>query len=159
MRWGFILGLGGNATATVMRWALAIPSFPPNGLSLVVSVIQYVAVPALSLGYVCAVILACQDPRWRRRLAPFGAVGRAALSNYLLQSIVGTHLFYSYGLGLFGKFGPAALLVPTLLVYAMQPVVSSWWLARFRFGPAEWLWRSLTYGRIQPMRARQARVG
>jgi uncharacterized protein len=98
------------------------------------------------------VIVLCQDAEWHRRLAPFAAVGRTALSNYLLQSIVCTLLFYSYGLGLFGTMGPALLLIPTLLVYAAQPVVSLWWLKRFRFGPAEWLWRSLTYRHMQSMR-------
>ncbi len=152
MWWGFGIGIGGNATSTALRWALDIPSFPPNGWSVVVSLIQYVSVPSLSAAYVSAVILACQNPVWHRRLAPFGAVGRMALTNYLMQSVICTLIFYSYGLGLFGRVGPALLMILTFLIYATQPMVSLWWLARFRFGPAEWLWRSMTYGRLQPMR-------
>jgi uncharacterized protein len=135
---GLAVGIAGNIAATTIRW--------------VWHAILTLCVPMLSLGYVCAVIVLCQDAEWHRRLAPFAAVGRTALSNYLLQSIVCTLLFYSYGLGLFGTMGPALLLIPTLLVYAAQPVVSLWWLKRFRFGPAEWLWRSLTYRHMQSMR-------
>jgi uncharacterized protein len=90
------------------------------------------------------------SPVWRPRLSRFGAVGRTALSNYLLQAIIGTLIFYSYGLGLFGTMGPALLILPTIAIFVLQVILSSWWLARFRFGPAEWLWRTLTYGKLQP---------
>lgn len=155
-RWMWIglgAGVAGNAAATAIRALKHVPPFPPNGWTLVTTAIQTVATPLLSLGYVCTVILLCQDPEWRERLRPFAAVGRTALSNYLLQSIACTLFFYSYGLGLFGTMGPALLLVPTVVLYAMQTRLSGWWLTRFRFGPAEWLWRSLTYRHAQPMRA------
>lgn len=154
-RWmwiGLAVGLTGNAVATAIRWVAYAPPFPPTPLTIVVQVIQMIAVPMLSLGYVCGVIVLCASPAWHRRLAPFGAVGRMALSNYLLQSVVCTLIFYSYGLGFFGTIGPAPLLILTVAIYAAQPVWSAWWLRRFRFGPCEWLWRTLTYGHIQPMR-------
>jgi uncharacterized protein len=75
-----------------------------------------------------------------------------ALSNYLFQSLVCTTLFYSYGLGLFGKVGPAAGLALSFAIYSVQVPLSVWWLRRFRFGPMEWVWRSMTYGKLQPMR-------
>jgi uncharacterized protein len=75
-----------------------------------------------------------------------------ALSNYLFQSLVCTTLFYSYGLGLYGKVGPALGLGLTVVVFLIQIPLSRWWLARFRFGPVEWLWRSLSYGTLQPLR-------
>jgi uncharacterized protein len=78
-----------------------------------------------------------------------------ALTNYLLQSIIGTLIFYSYGLGFFGRVGPALLLILTVVLYAVQTVFSQWWLQRFRFGPVEWLWRSLTYGRMLPLSREQ----
>ncbi|MGK2858092.1 MAG: DUF418 domain-containing protein [Thermoanaerobaculia bacterium] len=149
---GLASGVTGNAAATAIRWVWHAPTFPPTGTTIVVHLIQMIAVPMLSLGYVCGVIVLCASPVWRRRLAPFGAVGRMALSNYLLQSVIGTMLFYSYGLGLFGTMGPALLLIPTVVIYAGQPVLSVWWLRRFRFGPCEWLWRSLTYGHVQRLR-------
>jgi uncharacterized protein len=142
--------------AVVIRWFVPIKPFPPTSVALGVFTLQQIAVPTLSLAYVCAVILLTRDDGWRSRLAPFGAVGRTALSNYLLQSIVATLLFYSYGLGLYGRFGPAALLVPTVAIYALGVVVSGWWLERYRFGPAEWLWRSLTYRHRQPLRRSRA---
>jgi uncharacterized protein len=84
----------------------------------------------------------------RVRLAP---VGRMALSNYLLQSLVLGFVFYGYGLGLFGRLASAEALPVALTLYAAQIVASAVWLRHFRFGPAEWLWRCATYGRWQPM--------
>jgi uncharacterized protein len=64
-------------------------------------------------------------------------------------------IFYAYGLALYGKVGPLGGVVLAVLIYAVQVPVSVWWMRRFRFGPAEWLWRTLTYGKLQPMRVRQ----
>lgn len=107
---------------------------------------------ALALWYASAVVLLVERPAWRRRLAPLAAAGRMALTNYLLQSLVCTTLFYSYGLGLYGRVGPAGGLLLTLAIFGGQLAFSAWWLRRFRFGPVEWLWRTLTYGRRQPLR-------
>jgi peptide/nickel transport system permease protein len=76
-----------------------------------------------------------------------------ALSNYLAHSVVCTLFFYGYGLGLYGSLGPAITIVLTLIIYRTQISSSKWWLARYRFGPLEWLWRSLTYGKFQPLAA------
>ncbi|MFQ5777077.1 MAG: DUF418 domain-containing protein [Terriglobia bacterium] len=112
--------------------------------------------PAICFFYASAIILLVQREAWKKRLAPLGSVGRLALSNYLLQSVVCTTIFYSYGLGLYGQVGPAQGLVLSVLIYAFQILLSVWWVRRFRFGPAEWLWRTLTYGKLQPMRSQQA---
>ena len=66
--------------------------------------------------------------------------------------MVCTTLFYSYGFGLFGKVGPALGLIPTFIIYLSQIPLSAWWLRHFQFGPMEWVWRSLGYGRFQSMR-------
>lgn len=108
---------------------------------------------ALSLGYAGALSLLWLRLRGRNILALLAPVGRMALTNYLLQSVVCTLIFYSYGLGLFGQVSPAGGLAIALGVYALQIPFSHWWLKRFRFGPMEWVWRTLTYGRWQPMRA------
>jgi uncharacterized protein len=107
---------------------------------------------ALSFFYASAIILVAQRPAWKTRLAPLAAVGRTALSNYLFQSLICTTIFYSYGLGLFGRVGPAWGLALTIAIYSIQVPVSVCWLRHFRFGPMEWVWRSLTYGRLQPVR-------
>ncbi|MEQ8205331.1 MAG: DUF418 domain-containing protein, partial [Woeseia sp.] len=84
--------------------------------------------------------------------AQFAAVGRMAFSNYLMHSIVLTTLFYGHGLGLYGSIPRAAQMLFVAGMLGLQLVLSPWWLARFRFGPAEWLWRSLTYWQRQPMK-------
>jgi uncharacterized protein len=75
-----------------------------------------------------------------------------ALSNYLLQSLVCTAIFYSFGFALFGRVSAALGLLLTVAIFLIQIPLSVWWLRRFRFGPVEWLWRSLTYWQRQPMR-------
>ncbi len=89
---------------------------------------QSFALPALSLGYASTVVLLWQDPVWQRRLMPFSYVGRMALTNYLLQSLICTTIFYSYGLGLYGRMGPLANLFLGLgdlqRADALQPVVA-----------------------------------
>jgi len=93
-----------------------------------------------------------QRAAWKKWLAPLAPVGRMALSNYLFQSLVYVTLFYRYGLGLEGTVGPALLTVLSIFIFVLQILLSRWWLTRFRFGPMEWLWRTLTYGKLQPLR-------
>ena len=112
--------------------------------------------PAMGFFYASGLTLLIQREAWKQRMAPLAAVGRLALSNYLLQTLVCTTIFYSYGLGLYGKVGPAVGLALTVVIFAVQIPLSVWCLRRFRFGPAEWLWRSLTYGTLQSMRAQRA---
>ncbi len=106
----------------------------------------------VSLGYVALVMRICQSGRLPGTRARLAAVGRMALTNYLLQSVICASLFFGYGLGLFGHVGRFWLWGFILGIWLLQLVVSPWWLARFRFGPAEWLWRTLTYWRLQPLR-------
>jgi uncharacterized protein len=87
------------------------------------------------------------------------AVGRMALTNYLMQSLLCTTLFYGYGLNLFGRLDYAWQLVVVMAVWALQLVLSPWWLRRFRFGPMEWLWRWLTYGERPAMTRATAPIG
>ena len=109
--------------------------------------------PAGSLFYISAILsLLALRPDWIAKLAPLGSVGRMALSVYLLQSVAGTLLYYGYGLGFQFELGNLSSLLLAVVVFAVQIVLSHWWLRCFRFGPFEWLWRSLTYGRLQPMR-------
>ena len=78
------------------------------------------------------------------------ALGQMALTNYLMQSVVLSFVFYGFGLGLFGKLDSMRGLAIVIALYGAQMVFSVYWLKRFRFGPCEWLWRSLTYGQWQP---------
>ena len=120
------------------------------GWRLVVALGILVGGPLLSLCYAGVLILLSAENRWRRRLAPLAAAGRMALTNYLLQSLVCTTLFYGYGFGLMGTFGPAAATAVAIALWVVQLFASVFWLRHFRCGPAEWLWRSFIYLRWQP---------
>ena len=113
---------------------------------------------AVSLGYVGAVMLACRTVALRPYTRPFAAVGQTALSNYLLQTVICTTIFYGHGLGWFGSVDRAGQAGVVAAVWVVQLLSSSLWLRRFRFGPAEWMWRSLTYGVRQPLRKTPAPV-
>jgi uncharacterized protein len=113
--------------------------------------------PAMACAYAVGVVLLFQRSRVSRLVAPLAAVGRAALSNYLLQSLICTAIFYRHGFGLHGQVGPAAGMALSVVIFSLQAPASAWWLRRFRFGPVEWVWRSLTYGRLQPMRVESGR--
>lgn len=106
----------------------------------------------VAAGHLGLVMLACRRgwfPALLRRLA---AVGRMALSNYLAHTLICTTLFYGYGFSLFGRLSRAELLPVVAAIWAAQLLWSEPWLRAYRFGPAEWAWRSLTYRRLQPMR-------
>ncbi len=109
----------------------------------------------MCLGYLGWIVPAARSVEGRAgagRLAWLAPVGRMALTNYLLQSVVCTLVFYGYGLGYFEQL-PRAWQVPfAVALFSVQVWLSHWWLQRFRFGPMEWLWRSLTYLKLQPMR-------
>ena len=147
------LGLGFGIAGTWFSLALlaAMTGWEP-WVWFAGNVLFGLAACSLALGYGAGIVLLIQRDFWKKCLAPLQAVGRLALTNYLLQTLICTTLFYSYGFGLYGKFGPAAVALLAIGIYLFQVVLSLLWVRRFRFGPAEWLWRSLTYGRLQPMR-------
>ena len=84
------------------------------------------------------------------------AVGRTAFSCYILTSLICTFIFYGHGLGLFGRVGRPGQWLVTVMVWVVMLIAAPWWLERFRFGPLEWVWRTLTYGERQPMRRESA---
>ena len=100
----------------------------------------------MAMAWIGLVMEACLRPRLAPLLAPLKAVGRMAFTNYILQTILCTTLFYGHGLGLFGKVDRVGQLLIVLGIWMVLLVTSSAWLRKFRYGPLEWLWRSLTYG-------------
>jgi len=98
----------------------------------------------LALAYGAALLAWRRSARANTILAPFAAAGRMALTNYLTQSLICCVLFYGYGFGLYGRLDPQTALAIVISLYAAQLWFSVWWLRRYRFGPFEWLWRSLT---------------
>jgi len=113
---------------------------------------NYVGSILMALGHIGVVMRVVQSGVCRKLMDRFAAVGRMAFTNYLMHSVILTTVFYGYGLGLYGSVPRAAQMLFVAAIIALQLLVSQWWLARYRFGPAEWLWRSLTYWRRQPMR-------
>jgi uncharacterized protein len=147
--WCLIVGLPLNVFVGIVRAVV-----PPGVVSLwawAAGVVTLLGGHILSAGYMSGLALLFLRDDWRRILLPFAAVGRMALTDYLMQSIVCTLFFYCYTTGLHGRVGPAPGLLLTVILYAAQVLFSNWWLQRYRFGPMEWLWRGLTYGKFPSM--------
>jgi len=105
----------------------------------------------LALGYAAAIIAIANLEIGRALLGWAAPLGRMAFTNYLAQSLIFGWIFYGYGLGMFGRLGVAEALAIGVAVYVGLAMFSIWWLRRYRYGPVEWLWRTLMYGVAQPM--------
>ncbi len=105
----------------------------------------------VGIGHISVFMLLYQSGRARALMQRLQSVGRMALTNYLMQTLIATTLFYGYGFALFGAFSRVQLYGIVLVIWVLQLWYSPLWLYRFRFGPVEWFWRSLTYGRAQKM--------
>ena len=117
------------------------------------AVVEEAGVLAMSFCYLSTIVLLFHgSTTWRRRLGHLAPVGRMALTNYLTHSLLYLVLFTGVGLGLYGEVGPTLCLVFSVVIFSAQMAFSRWWLSHYRFGPAEWVWRTLTYGQLQPMR-------
>jgi uncharacterized protein len=146
-RWrsrGLLLGLPLSLAGTSLIHD-ASQFMPTLGLAFGFSLFTAGAI-LLALAYLSLVVLGAERLRW---LAP---AGQMALTNYLCQSLFWTWMMYGHGLALAPLFPRWSHLLLAVAFFAIQVAFSHWWLARFRFGPAEWLWRSLTYLKRQPMR-------
>jgi uncharacterized protein len=125
--------------------------------SLLTSYLTYDAgrIP-MTLGHVGLIGLMCRASAFAAANRTFAAVGQMALSNYLAQSVICLILFTGVGFGLYGQMQRAELYYVVAAIWLAELVWSPWWMRRYQFGPAEWLWRSLTYGKRQPMRQTSA---
>jgi uncharacterized protein len=88
-------------------------------------------------------------------LAP---LGRMAMTNYLMQTIIGITIYYGVGFGLGGKIGPSFFIPIGLGVYVLQIAYSNWWFKYFNYGPFEWVWRQLSYGKKLSLRKQQNQI-
>jgi uncharacterized protein len=138
------IALGAVLTAAEVNDAL-------DGLGAAAQALADLAPVLLALGYGAALLSLAELSATRRVLSAFAPLGRMAFTNYVLQSIILGFIFFGYGLGHFGRMGAAAAFALGMGVYAGQLVFSRWWLRRYRFGPIEWLWRTLMYGGAQPI--------
>jgi uncharacterized protein len=123
-----------------------------TALVLTVGAGRALATVTLALAY-GAFIIGVVSTQFGAKLLGWAApLGRMAFTNYLAQSLIFSAVFYSYGFGLFGRLGASTALALGVAVYAAQVIFSGWWLKRYNFGPIEWLWRTLMYGHLQPMK-------
>jgi uncharacterized protein len=158
--WGLGMGvLGHGALAGVQHLrSLGLVDPATNPGMFLMPWLHELGFLGLAAVYVAGLALLFQRPAWQRALSVLAPAGRMALTNYLAQTVLGLCLFNGYGLGLIGRLPPSRLLALALAVLAAQVALSHLWLARFHFGPVEWLWRSLTYGQPQPLRREPARA-
>lgn len=155
--WALAIGLAGEGLQVAYRFRLFDSAgwlFEGGGFAQrrLISIVSAGATPALALAYICMVVLAYQRPKGRAVLGALAPLGRMALTNYLMQSVLLVFLFFGVGLGLAGRVGIGIATLLAITTFLLQIAFSGWWLERFRFGPAEWAWRSLTYGRRMGMR-------
>ncbi len=144
--WGLGIGIPMNLLRTWVEygslegafWQFA--EYMLNALALTPLAVAYCAMIAL---------IVTRRPTW---LAWFGPVGRTALSNYLFQSLICIFIFYGVGLGYAGTLGYSGILLVAWVLFGWQIVFSTFWLRHFRFGPVEWIWRQLTYGKLIKLR-------
>jgi uncharacterized protein len=143
--WGTILGLPLAWIGAIMGGSNA-PRLPTlGGLAEVAA--ESIGTPALSLAYGAGIVLLFQRPRPRRIMLSVAPVGRTALSNYLLHSLVGVTLSYGIGFGFWGRLALVPVLACATGFFVLEMIVSRFWLSIAHYGPAEWIWRQFTYGK------------
>lgn len=144
--WALGLGIVCGLTFEILAQMNRVPG--PSPVKVIISVSYAVCRLSMMCFYVLTIVRLAQAEVWQKRFAPMAACGRMPLTNYLGQTLIATTIFYGWGFGLFGKVGPAlGLVLAFVIFFAIQVPLSRWWLKRFEFGPLEYVWRTLTYGR------------
>ena len=146
LRWGLFAGLVGAVARALLlsgRIEVVSPWYVPSML------LREIGDFGLASTYVSAIVLLFHQPAGKRLLSWLAPIGRMALTNYLSHSVFFLLIFSGLGLGWAGKISYAACVPIAAAIFAFQAVASHFWLRFFRFGPMEWLWRSLTYGKRQ----------
>lgn len=149
--WTLSLGLA-TQMACVAAHHLVTPGQSQSILSLILRLANLVSMPMVSCGYATGLALLFQHPQWRTRVLWLAPVGRMALTNYLTQSIFFVTFYSGIATGLYGRVGPVWNMLAAIVFYLAQLLFSHGWFRHFRFGPAEWLWRGLTYLKWPKMR-------
>jgi len=143
------IGLSVNMAETFVEYRNALGDALPIGFTYYTYDLGRVMT---MLGHVGVIVLLVRSGVWMKLQHALGACGRMALTNYMAQSVICGLLFYGFGFGLVGRLGRFDCLIVVAGIWAIQLLWSSLWLAHFRYGPVEWLWRTLTYWQRVPMR-------
>jgi len=136
--------------------SILIIQHPAAGISGILQgvgqMLFYIAQYLLSAGYLGLVVCALNKQKWQKFFSTFSPMGQMALTNYLMHSVILTSIFYGYAGGQYGEISRAPQMLIVIAIIVAQVIFSKWWLNRYRFGPMEWIWRSLTYNKMQPMK-------
>jgi uncharacterized protein len=136
--------------------SILIIQHPATAISVVLQgvgqTLFYIGQYLLSAGYLGLVVCALNKQIWKKFFLAFSPMGQMALTNYLMHSVILTSIFYGYAGGQYGEISRAPQMLIVLAIIVAQIFLSKWWLNRYRFGPMEWLWRSLTYKKMQTMK-------
>jgi uncharacterized protein len=147
--WGLLIGI--PACAATFYFEFFEPKIPePAGLFY--AVFYALGVVPLSLAYTSLLCLHWVKKQGNSLFKYLAPMGRMALTNYILQTVFAISIYYGVGLGLGGSIGPAIFIPIGLCVYAVQIIYSTIWFNYFNYGPLEWIWRQLTYGKRLPLR-------
>lgn len=166
LKWGVLTGASSNRTYLAMIVAgytlgLIVNAFEIRALesgafspeALMNALLTYdLGRIAMTLGHLGLIAIICRTPWLANASRVFAAVGQMALTNYLTQSLLCLLIFTGAGLAWYGQLARHELYYVVAAIWVLQLIWSPLWLRHFRYGPAEWLWRSLTYWRLQPMR-------
>jgi len=143
-KWGFIIGI---------PFAISLAYFEtdekniPNAMGIFDTISYAFSVVPLSLAYVSTICLIWIKKKGNTKLKVLAPLGRMALTNYITQTLLGIFIYYGVGLGLGGDIGPVIFMSIGLAVYIFQIIYSNLWFRYFNYGPLEWIWRMLTYGK------------
>ena len=150
---GYVIGLPLTIFSASDMYA---HQFDPLYVMRVGGIANYWGSVIVAFGHIGLVMLVVKTGALQKIMARFAAVGRMALTNYLMHSVILTTVFYGYGFSLYGSIPRFWQMGFVVAVIALQLMLSPWWLSRYRFGPVEWLWRSLTYWKRQPFRQQES---
>lgn len=151
-KWGFIIGI---PCSLAMAYFEIDEKAIPQLMGMADTAAYAFGVVPLSLAYTASLCLYWNKRKGATRWRWLAPMGRMALTNYLLQTFFGVFLFYGVGLGLGGHIGPALVMPIGLALYSLQVLYSNGWFRYFYYGPFEWIWRQLTYGKRLPFRKKQ----
>jgi uncharacterized protein len=132
-------------------WRNAATNFDPVAMGFTNILYEPARIP-VCIAHVAVMMMVIKAGLLRALTDRLAAVGQMAFSNYILQSLICSTVFYGYGVGLFGTLQRYQVYYVVLACWVIHLTWSPWWLRHYRFGPLEWCWRSLTYWQRQPMR-------
>ncbi len=160
-KWGVIIGGAGIVAYIGLDAWSQFKGFKwisyPFWLRTIIEPFWSACIILMALGYISGIALLAEKESWKKRLSIPATIGRLGLTNYIFHAVAYVLILenFVFTLGLYGKIGPLYRLLFAIVAYMLMYIFSRWWLKYFKYGPFEWLWRSLTYLKFQPMRLKQ----